>query len=224
MKIALFTLTKDRYNYTKLMLESLKKTTHIDYAHFIIDQGSKDQTISELQNTDESVKVYVLPKNIGLNRGLNFAINAVGSDYDILVKVDNDALFITDNWLEKCLNVFEEKLVLSPYVLGLLDNRGGVPRIGYDLERKIGFTPAIGGICMIATRKAWTEDSSGMDYPVPLYVQNSDMKFCQRLKLKGYRFGYKEDVFIKHMDTSLGQIEKYKEYFKIRQTEKTNIL
>ncbi len=38
MKIALFTLTKDRFAYTKRTFESLAKKTHIPYDHFVIDQ------------------------------------------------------------------------------------------------------------------------------------------------------------------------------------------
>jgi len=207
MKIALFSLVKNRLAFTRITIESLARKTHLPVDHFIIDQGSTDGTVDWLKNFRRSgwnIFPYFLPRNIGINKGTNFALDKM-ENYDIIVKIDNDALIVTDDWLRKCLSVWNKKLVLSPYVMGLLDNRGGINRISYDPQRKIGFTPAVGGICMIGSNKAWTDDSGGMDYPNPIYVPDSDIKFCQRLALKGYQFGYKEDVFLKHMGITTKQ-------------------
>ena len=220
MKIAIFTLTKDRLDYTKLFLKSLKEKTKLKYDHFIIDQESKDGTPEYLDN--KLVKLYPLQKNIGINRGVNFALDRIGNDYDIIIKMDNDTVVQTKGWLKKILNVLDKKEVLSPYVLGLRDSRGGVPRIRHDKERNIGFTPFIGGICMVAHKNAWI-DSQGWEFPVPFHA-GGDKNFCQRLSLDGYKFGYVEDIMIKHIDNTEGQELKYKEYFKLRKQEKASIL
>jgi len=220
MKIAIFTLCMNRLDYTKLFLKSLKKKTKLKYDHFIIDQNSNDGTPKYLDN--KLVKLYLLQKNIGINRGVNFALDRIGSRYDVIVKLDNDVEIQTESWLKKIIDVLGKKEVLSPYVLGLRDNRGGVFRIGHDKERNIGFTPFIGGICMVAHKNAW-EDSQGWEFPVPLHA-GGDKNFCERLSLDGYRFGYKEDVIIKHIDNTEGQELKYKDYFKLRKQEKTTIL
>ena len=225
MKIALFTLCKDRLAYTKRTFQSLAKKTHIPYNHFVIDQGSKDKTVEWLnQFTYKQGKVYVYPlaMNIGINRGVNFAIDRIGNDYDVIIKIDNDLEIETDGWLEKCLRVLKPKLLLSPYVKGLIDNRGGVDRIGFDNKSIIGYTPFIGGICMIGLKKAWKEDSNGWEFPVPKHA-GGDKSFCAKLSLVGYRFGYKEDVIIKHIETTLGQHERYPEYFLKRKTERTKV-
>jgi len=151
MKIALFTLTKNRFSYTKRTFQSLAKKTHIPYDHFVIDQGSKDKTVkwlNEFHNQLGKVYVYPLAMNIGINRGVNFAIDKIGDKADVVIKIDNDVKIETDGWLEKCLKVLKPKLLISPYVKGLIDNRGGVNRVGYIPEANIGLTPFIGGICL----------------------------------------------------------------------------
>jgi len=224
MKIAIFSLTKNRLDYTKLCLSALKKHTKLKYDHFIIDQASSDETVKYLQISKHllNLKIYPLKKNIGINRGVNFALDKIGKNYDVIVKIDNDGQIQTKGWLKKIIDVLGKKEVLSPYVLGLRDNRGGVNRIGFDKERKIGFTPFIGGICMIAYKNAW-ENSNGWEFPAPLHA-GGDRNFCQRLSLEGYRFGYKEDVVIYHIDNTERQENKYKDYFKLRKQERVTIL
>ena len=222
MKIAIFTLTKDRLYYTKKTLQSLKKKTHIPFDHFVLDQGSEDKTVDWLNNfTYDKGNIYVYPlsKNIGINRGVNFIVDKIGKEYDIIIKLDNDVEIETDGWLKKCINVLSKKFVISPYVKGLINNRGGVNRYGHIKELNIGITPFIGGICMIGYRDAWTKDSNGWEFPVPKHA-GGDRAFCMKLNLSGYKFGYVENVVIKHVETTVGQIERYPSYFKKRQTER----
>ncbi len=225
MRIALFTLTKDRLEYTKQTFTSLKKKTKLPYDHFVLDQGSTDGTVEWLQNFTHGLgKIYVYPlgMNIGINRGVNFIIDKIGKDYDIIVKIDNDVEIETDGWLEKMIKVLAPKSVISPYVKGLIDNRGGVQRYSTIKELNIGLTPFIGGICMIAHSRAWYEDSGGWEFPVPKH-SGGDRSFCMKLELAGYKFGYKEDVIIKHIESTAGQLEKYPKYFEKRKVEHSKI-
>jgi GT2 family glycosyltransferase len=225
MKVALFTLTKDRLEYTKQTFKSLKKKTHIPYDHFVLDQGSKDGTVDWLNSfTHKLGKIYVYPlnMNIGINRGVNYIVDKIGDRYDIIVKIDNDVEIETDGWLEKMIKVLAPKSVISPYVKGLIDNRGGVNRYSHIKELNIGLTPFIGGICMIGHRKAWNEDSGGWEYPRPKHA-GGDKAFCQKLELAGYKFGYVENVIIKHIESTTGQHERYPDYFKLRKEERTKI-
>ena len=221
MKIAILTLTKNRLHYTKRTLESLHNKTHIPYEHYIIDQASTDGTLDYLKKHKDiyNLKIYPLGINIGINRGVNFAIDRISDKTDVILKLDNDVEIETDGWLEKCIKVLDKKFVISPYVKGLIDSRGGVNRYAHIKELDIGLTPFIGGICMIGFRNAWTKDSNGWEFPVPKHA-GGDRAFCLKLSLSGYRFGYKEDVVIRHIDTTTRQLEKYKDYFKERQIER----
>lgn len=205
MKIAIYTLTKNRIELTKQMMKSLDKNTHIPFDHYIIDQGSKDDTIEWLKTfTYKLGKLYVFPlsRNLGINAGDNFALDKIGKNYDVIIKLDNDALIMTNCWLEKCLSVLRPKLIVSPYILGLLDNRGGIPRYAHDKENNLGYTLALGGICLIGYTKAWFEDSGGFNASLPADYHHDDMEFCARLSLSGYKFAYLESVIIKHLDTT----------------------
>lgn len=225
MKVAIFTLTKNRLHYTRRTLESLHNKTNIPFDHYIIDQASTDKTLNYLHKHKDvyNLKIYPLSINIGINRGVNFAIDKIGDEVDVILKLDNDVIFETKGWLEKCLGVLKPKMLISPYVKGLIDNRGGVDRIRYIPELKIGLTPFIGGICMIGLRRAWDKDSGGWEFPVPKHA-GGDKSFCDKLSLSGYRFGYVENVVIKHIETTAGQIERYKDYFALRKQERVNII
>jgi len=202
MKIAIYTLTKNRLELTKQMVESLDKNTHIPFDHYIIDQGSTDGTVEWLKTFNYKLgKLYTFPlvKNIGINSGDNFILDKIDNKVDIILKLDNDALIMTDAWLEKCLVVLKPKLIISPFVLGLLDNRGGVPRYKYDSNDALGYTHTLGGICLIGYTKAWFEDSNGFPACMPVTYHHDDIDFCNRLRENGYKFAYKEDVAICHL-------------------------
>jgi GT2 family glycosyltransferase len=223
MKIAIFSLTKDRVQYTEKFLSDLNDKTNLPFDHYILDQGSSDGTVELLKNFPQKNGqrfIYPLNKNIGINRGVNFLVDKIGNQADIIIKFDNDMEIETDNWLLNCVNVLQPKLIISPYIKGLIENRAGVNRIGL-LPGIIGQTPFIGGMCMIGLRQAW---SIGWTVPSTLHPNGGDLDFCQRLSLEGYIFGYKEDVIIRHQETSSGQKEKYKEYFELRKIEKVTKL
>lgn len=226
MKIGLFTLTKNRSDYTEKMLLALNEKTLMPFDHFFIDQGSTDNTLELLASFPKPQGceryVYPLKKNIGINRAVNFAVDRM-KDYDVIIKYDNDMEAITENWLYKCLELMQTKMLLSPYIDGLIENRGGVRRTGDKLPGNISLSYAIGGMVMIGLNRAWTVDSNGWTVPAALHA-GGDMDFCYKLSLEGYVFGYKEDVIIRHMDTSIGQQEKHPEYFRLRRQEKVTIL
>jgi len=114
--IAVFSITYERLEYTKLCFESLYHKAGVSFSHFIVDNGSTDGTQEWLENPDPMGATWCMPESRTLifnkeNRGIsiasNQAINAIfkgdvpslpGSriNYDIIVKVDNDCLFLTD--------------------------------------------------------------------------------------------------------------------------------
>jgi len=185
------------------MLESLHKNTYIPYEHYIIDQASTDGTVDYLNKHKDiyNLKIFPLSRNIGINAGDNFALDKIGRETDIVIKLDNDALIMTDGWLEQCLAVLKPKMLISPFILGLEVNRGGLPRYAY--KNKLGYTFALGGICMIGYTKAWFEDSGGFPACMPPDYHHDDIEFCGRLREKGYKFAYLESVVIKHISEDL---------------------
>lgn len=236
-RVAIFSLTYDRLEMTKKCFESLYKTAGYKFDHYILDNGSKDRTIEWLADKQlksgwcNSIWSHGNKTNEGISKASNDLLNVIKSfneiePYDIILKVDNDAFFETQDWLKAMIKVWKSNhlLVLSPYVNGLRDNPGGASRVGYgEVARElIGWTNHIGGICTFADAKLykdfrWDEDN--------FLHGNQDLEFSQYALSKGYQPGYMENYFLSHGDHGTqAQEDEYPEYFKRRKLEKTTKL
>lgn len=225
-KVAVYTLTMNRLEYTKTMAESLQATADYPFDWFVIDQGSKDDTVRWLKGgfaiKDEN-KLFIEEnkENVGLAAGWNQAIDFIRKtgEYDIIIKVDNDAQMLTEGWLKAMVDLFERNttLVLSPYVEGLENSPGGVMRqrlsgdSPYFLinDMVLGTVPNLGGICfahVIDLVKDWKFDTS--------FEGNKDYLLSRYARSIGYSLFYMEEYRIWHIDGTSGQHEKYPEYFK----------
>lgn len=238
LKIAVYTLTRDRLEYTKRMAAALEALAGYPFDWYVIDQGSKDGTqdwlksltrdrdISakqpgkEVRNWREKLRYRLYEQNVGLAKGWNAIVDFIRSEgeYDIIIKVDNDAEMFSYGWLDKMVGVFERnrKVILSPYVEGLENSPGGVLRqrasgdSPYMLinDRVLGLVPNLGGIVFatpIEIWKDWKFDEA--------YEGNKDYIFSQYAKKHGYSLFYMEELRVWHIDGTLGQHKKFPEYF-----------
>lgn len=219
-RVAIFTITYDRLDYTKACFEALARTSGYKYDHFVIDNGSSDGTQSWLMTYSE--KGLHLGENKGISVASNKALDLIGDDYDIVIKLDNDCLMLNQGWLAAMVKVWKSnhRLALSCYVQGLKDNPGGSPRVVYGkiAGELIGMTRHLGGICHFVDAKAyknWRWDETSFLHGV------QDVEFSQYLTSIGYQMGYLENWFCEHMDGTEGQHEKYPDYFERRKKEKT---
>jgi len=226
LKVAVFSITYDRLDYTKECFDSLYKTAGYPFDHFIIDNGSKDGTqeyLKTLKNPNGLVTLKLNNENMGISIASNQALDMIKNDgYDIIMKIDNDAFFKNDGWLAKLIEVHKvfPRFALSLYVEGLRDNPGGAARIDYMTvkDELLGYTKHIGGICHFVEAKAydnfrWDEDS---------FLHGvQDMELSQYLDRHGYYMGYLENWFVEHKDGTDGQHKKYKDYFERRVIEKS---
>jgi glycosyltransferase involved in cell wall biosynthesis len=225
IKVAIFSITYDRLDYTKECFDSLYKTAGYDFDHIIVDNGSKDGTVEylqELENPNGFTSCVFNEENKGISIASNQALDLLkGRGYDIIMKVDNDAFFKNQGWLAKMVEIHSSfpRFALSCYVEGLRDNPGGAARIDYMVVRDelIGYTVHLGGICHFVDARAydnfrWEEDS---------FLHGvQDMELSQYLNKEGWFMGYMESWFVEHRDGTVGQHEKYPDYFKRREIEK----
>lgn len=221
-KVAIFTLTKDRLEYTERMFGSLDKYTHIPYTHFIVDQGSTDGTrqfLQGLMGERENLKVIFNEDNKGISIGSNQALEAIGNNFDYIMKLDNDCEVLTDDWLYELIKIIiysNNILVLSPFVEGLVEHKGGVPRY-FSCEllgHPIGLTFHLGGISVISASSAY----SGFRFDENDTLSGTqDVSFSRHVVSQGYLMGYVEDMKVEHVDTTTGQKKKFPQYFKQRE-------
>ncbi len=221
LKVAIFTLTMNRLDYTKMMFESVYKLAGHAFDWFVVDQGSTDGTIDFVK--DNAFKVIENKENIGIARGWNKAVEEIkkAGAYDIIIKIDNDCQMMTDGWLRDLVDIFKRnrKVILSPYVEGLESSPGGVLRqttttdSPYMLinDHLVGLVPYLGGICWAAPAKfydSFSFDDSGF------MVGNKDYIASQYAKQLGYTMFYVEELRLWHIDGTEGQKTKYPKYIK----------
>ena len=130
-RVAVFSLTYDRLSETTVSFGSLQNTANYPFTHIVVDNGSSDGTVNWLKeySKDKDVQLIINADNKGISVASNQAVDwAMDQKYDIIVKVDNDAIFKTKGWLNKMVRIWKgnRKLALSCYISGLEDNPGGV--------------------------------------------------------------------------------------------------
>lgn len=219
MATLIYTLSWDRLEYTKRCVEAVKRYTHGDYIHLVLDQGSKDGSAQWLEKNH--ARSVLLDENIGIVRARNYIHEAL-PDFDYYVKLDNDCEIQSDGWLDRMISAQEDAekprdLMLSLYVRGLVANKGGVGRglpEGHPQrfeKYNISYSPNIGGICMFYPKRIW-DDFGGYDDDRPKHY-GDDFELSGKWQELNFYCGYIEDMFCLHMDGTLGQQEKYSEYF-----------
>jgi len=228
-KVAIFTLTYERLAYTQRMIETLMNSTRYPHDWFVVDNGSKDGTVEWLkQNKSPHIKVIYNSQNLGISKASNQALEAIGNNYDLIVKVDNDCEFLTKWWLEDFVDIWKRNhmVYLSPYVEGLIHNPGGAPRVGHayigekewngDKVYYVEVTRHIGGICAFIDAKAYKD----FRWADKFLHGNQDREASVDFTQKGYMPAYVPKHRILHMETTYGQQKRYPEYFERRKLEK----
>lgn len=232
LRVAVYTLTMNRLEYTKRMALALDKLAGYVFDWYVIDQGSTDGTAEWLKSLtrdytvaakDEwrmKLRYRLYQENVGLAKGWNNIVSFVKAegDYDIIIKVDNDAEMMTDGWLAAMVEIFERnrKVILSPYVEGLEGSPGGVLRqrasgdSPYMMlnDRILGLVPHLGGIVYATPIELWREWKFD-----ETYNGNKDYLLSQYAHTLGYNLFYMEELRVWHIDGTAGQHKKFPEYF-----------
>lgn len=222
-RVAVFSITYDRLNYTKQSFESLRETAGYQYDHFVVDNGSTDGTQAWLKKHIDKDKLILNDKNCGISKASNQAIEMIkAKGYDCVLKWDNDCIGLTKGFLGKMVDIWKSnhKFALSCYVQGLVDNPGGAQRLGYGQIKgeMVGITKHIGGICHFVDAHAY--DDFRWDEESFLHgVQ--DMEMSQYLNFHAFSQGYLENYMVSHgPEGTAKQKIDYKDYFERRVKEK----
>jgi len=220
IRIAIITMTRDRFDYTDKCFQSLREKAGCEYDHYVLDNGSKDRTPEWLLNNSRVFKrVLLSSENLGLMVGFNVLLSILDGEYDVVIKFDNDCLIHTDNAVKTIVTEMARmdwKVTISPRVLGL--NKPPKPirqqqQNGYtfsELNHFGGiFYPILGKLAKPMTGKAFL--ARGLDW-----------KLSQRMRENGLKLYYLENVKVEHCDGTNNQAEKYPEYFS-RKYEEENL-
>lgn len=222
-KVAVFTMTYERLDYTRRMAESMARSAGYPFDWFVLDQGSDDGTPKWLKDSYAHF-IHLSDTNMGITKASNLLLDAIGNDYQIIVKVDNDCEFLTKNWLHTLVDLWKRNhmLYMSPYPEGLVHNPGGAPRIGhaYVGPYMVEVTQHIGGLCAFVDARAYKD----FRWEDQFKHGNQDMEASVSFRKQGYMPCYIPLHRVWHMDNTEGQYKKYPTYFERRVKEKTEVI
>ena len=224
MKVAVYTLTRDRLKYTQHCFETLQKRAGCAYDHFVLDNGSADGTQDWLRRNVGLFKhIHLLNENVGISAGSNRAIEMIqhSDAYDLIIKMDNDCEVISENMIGQMVEIFSDvqkfsaRFVLSPRVEGIVNQptRARYTTLG---GRRVGITGIVGGLFLVASVAVLC--TYRYDENLPLAWGQDDM-FCKWFKSQGGEVGYVEGLVVNHFETTGGQAERYPDYFKRKWAE-----
>jgi GT2 family glycosyltransferase len=210
VRVAVLTLCRDRLEYTKHCFASLRENAGCEYDHYVLDQGSQDGTGLWLRSEEAGVEAIVsLSENVGISRGLNRLLD-LAHDYDVIVKYDNDCeLLAPDALRDIAALTLESGWILGPVMHGYgtkLVELGEFFIRGHTLAEKL----QIQGCFLAATGEFYkgfryneSNPTWGMD----------DAEVCARIRRDGGHCGQVLGYEANHYETTLGQEERYPEYF-----------
>lgn len=222
MKIDILTVTLGRMHYLKNLLDSFDKLSNWqdhDVTYNIIYQGNPPDIFLDY------LKQFKFPINISTTTHV-YSIGAIMNMYknelkgDYFWKLDDDAKLYSPHFLdhiEELCDIYP-KAVFSPYPVGLINNPGGVPSKNHHVVysnwndtyytlRKVNH---IGGFARIMPSNL-LQNISFSD------THSEDTECSAYFNRENIPMYYLENTLIvEHQESTLGQHERYKEYFKGR--------
>jgi glycosyltransferase involved in cell wall biosynthesis len=209
VNIAVVSLTRDRFDYTKHCFASLQNHAGCDYDHYVLDQGSSDQTPDWLHQ-QQLAGLVCLPHNIGISRGLNRLLDETADRYDVIVKVDNDCELVTPNTLRDIAQLTLD----TGWILGPVMHGYGTPLISYGevqlREHTVSEKHQIQGCFLAATGEFYKGFRYSESNPV---WGGDDPEVCRFHRRHGGHVGQVQGYDANHYETTIGQEARYPDYF-----------
>lgn len=200
------------------MIESLMENIHsVPYEIIVVDNGSKEDEASILQQRFPQIKAIRSEKNLGFAGGNNLALPYAQGDY--LFFLNNDTEILSDN-LDSLCRVFDEHPdvgLVCPKICFFFDKSiiqyaGYTPMRGFRMKNEMigygckddvsfdqeGYTAFAHGAAMMASRKALEEVGP---MPEVYFLYYEELDWCKRFERKGWRIYYQPRCTIYHKDS-----------------------
>lgn len=237
MRIAIYSLTRDRLAYTQACLASLYQNAGMPFDHYVWDNGSTDGTVQwldgEIARMDAAedpcgLTVHNSATNVGISVASNRCIYQIlrHNNYDYIIKADNDAYVRTPNILPQICEVAQsagENWILSPRVSGL-NKQPTRHRTVTIAGHPVGVTPIVGGLFHVLPADVYRRymDAGGYPENLPL-AKGQDDHLCHWFKTtQRGQCGYIEDLEVEHYEGTDAQARRYPEYFSRKFLEERN--
>ena len=213
-KVAVVILNHNGWRDTVKCLESFAKQTYKNYQIVLIDNGSHDESVAELEKV-LTKKIIFFKKSInhGFAGGVNIGINyAIKNKFDMVALLNNDT-WTDKDWLKNLVNVLSNKPEIGIATGLLLDYDGkkidgagdvfskwGLPALRLNDEPKAKAPEseyvfgATGGASLYRTNIF--SDIGLFDEKYFAYDEDIDISF--RIQLAGYKIWYEKSAVAYH--------------------------
>lgn len=219
MKVAVYTLTRERLDYTKHCFSVLRELAGHAFDHYVVDNGSQDDTVewlvSEYQAQQPGVVVIPNETNVGISIASNQALDEIGDGYDLIFKIDNDCEVLYDGIIRRIVQIYENmpslrgEYMLSPKVEGIV-NQPSRARYTMVDDCKLGVTGIVGGLFHVMRAQIYQQYRYDPNLPK---ARGQDEGVCGWFRKNGGTCAYIEDLTVAHYETTEGQAKRYPEYF-----------
>lgn len=189
-------------------VKSLQKINYDNYKIIVVDNGSEDDSVSEIKKLFPEVKIIENKKNLGFAGGNNIGIKyAVENKADYVLLINNDTIVDKDFLIEliqagetdKKIGAVGSKIYFHSEPnriwfaggkINWLKNKGthiGLDEIDNNQDDKISETDYLTGCCLLIKREV-VEKIGGLAEDYFLYYEDTD--FSLRVKNAGYKIVY----------------------------------
>ncbi|MEO8671238.1 MAG: glycosyltransferase [Tahibacter sp.] len=126
---SLILLAWNRWDLTRRALASLRECELPDCEVIVVDNGSSDATVTELDAHMDWLRIVRLPGNLGYVRGNNAGIAAAAAGSDIVL-LNNDLEFVQADWLPRLRACADEAADIGIVGCRLIDSAGHLQHAG----------------------------------------------------------------------------------------------
>jgi GT2 family glycosyltransferase len=192
----------------------------------VIDNASTDGTPAVLQAFEKEMpglRCIRADRNLGVAGGRNLGMREATGE--ILVFLDDDAEFLTEQPLEKITARFREDPSIGALAFKIVNGAGGVrdnefPHWNKKLAKDVGFETAYFVGAGHALRKSAL--TSGL-YPDAFFFSQEELFLCYLLIESGHRIVYFPEISVLHWQSGAGRlVNKRKWFLLLRNTLLTN--
>lgn len=226
-------------SFLKQYIPILLEKTPLSLAEiYVIDNDSKDESVSFLRENYAQIKLIINKKNYGFARGYNEGLKSIEEPIICLLNSDVE---VTDKWLEPILTYFEQNKLLAalqPKILDLKDKKkfeyaggsgGYCDFLGYAIcrgryfdciEEDRGQYDDIVDIfwasgCCIFVRNEYFREVGGFDSDY--FAHQEEIDLCWRMQNYGYEVkAFPSSVIYHYGGGSLPYGSYFKSYLNFR--------
>lgn len=182
-------------------IESILTSTYENYSITVIDNGSEDNSINDIDKISNKINIIKIGKNLGYSKGYNFAFNKIkNQDDDYYFLLNNDTVINKDTleMLYLSLKNFGYNNIYSPKIINsnndLIWYAGGrmnpLTNLSYHIginsnedivKYKTSVTDFVSG-CAMLIEKSLVDSLNGFNEAFNFYYEDIDL--CLRAKKK----------------------------------------